>query len=268
MSQQSNRKSAAFTLIELLVVIAIIAILAAMLLPALAKAKHKAKGIMCMNNGKQLMLAWRYYAEDNRDFLLAAEAGMDPRPDWFDGWMDFSPNPVNWDINVNLVKSPMWAYTDRSKNIFKCPEDMAAVRVGTELRPRIRSISMSQVFGHGGWLPVPNWRTYEKLSPIVLPSKTWVFVDEHPDSINDAAFAVQCQGADKQATAMIIDFPASYHNGACGFSFADGHSQIHRWRGAKIRPPAKYNGQLNLVVSAQDSWMDVNWMADNTTVAQ
>jgi len=255
-----------FTLIELLVVIAIIAILAALLLPALAKAKIRAQGIMCMNNGKQLKLAWRMYAEDNRDGLNAGEGGITGRPDWFSGWMDFSANPVNWDINNDLVKSPMWPYTAKSKNIFKCPADQAAVRVGSELRPRVRSISMSQVFGYGGWLPVANWRIYDKLSTIVLPSKTWVFVDEHPDSINDAAFAVQCQGADKMNTAMIIDFPASYHNGACGFVFADGHSEIHKWRGSTIQAAVRYNGSLSLVVPARDSWVDVNWMADNTTV--
>src|SRR5947207_10139865 len=92
-----------FTLIELLVVIAIIAILAALLLPALAKAKTKSQGIMCMNNGKQLMLAWRMYTEDSRDILLAAEDGIPGRPNWFSGWMNFSPSPVNYDINNDLV---------------------------------------------------------------------------------------------------------------------------------------------------------------------
>jgi prepilin-type processing-associated H-X9-DG protein len=93
-------------------------------------------------------------------------------------------------------------------------------------------------------------------------------VDEHPDSLNDAAFAVQCQGADQPGTAMIIDFPASYHNGACGFAFSDGHSEIHKWKGGKIKAPVRYNGALTLVVPAGDSWVDVNWMADNTTVRQ
>jgi prepilin-type processing-associated H-X9-DG protein len=126
---------------------------------------------------------------------------------------------------------------------------------------------MSQTFGNGSWLPNTLYRTYDKLSTIALPSKTWVFVDEHPDSLNDAAFAVQCQGADKQSTAMIIDFPASYHNGACGFAFSDGHSEIHKWRGSTIQAPVKYqNFSLGLVVPAKDSWVDVNWMADNSSV--
>ena len=129
---------------------------------------------------------------------------------------------------------------------------------------------MSQVFSFGGWLPSPpngTWRIYSKLSNIALPSKTWVVVDEHPDSNNDAAFAVQCQGADKAATAQIIDMPADFHNGGCGLSFADGHSEIHKWRGSKIgHAPVRYSLMSLPVGPAGDSFVDVNWMADNTTV--
>lgn len=270
--QHTNQAWRGFTLIELLVVIAIIAILAGLLLPALSKAKIKSQGIMCMNNGKQLMLAWALYAGDNQDRLLAAEDSFPNRPNWFPGWLTFSSATANWDINVDMVKSPMWPYTGKSKDIFKCPADTASVKAtGGVTRPRVRSISMSQVFSFGSWLPSPpsgKWRIYNKLGSIISPSKTWVFVDEHPDSINDAAFAVQCQGADKPGTAMIIDFPASYHNGACGFAFSDGHSEIHRWKGSNIQPPAKYNGLLTLAVPAGNSWVDVKWMAENTTVQQ
>ena len=126
---------------------------------------------------------------------------------------------------------------------------------------------MSQVFGFGGFLPAANWRTYDKMTAIAIPTKTFVFVDEHPDGINDAAFAVQCQGADNPSTAIIIDYPASFHGGACGFAFADGHSEIHKWRGSKIKAPAKYkNFALSLNVPAEDSWLDVSWIAENTTV--
>jgi len=276
-------RSTAFTLIELLVVIAIIAILAGLLLPALAKAKTKAQGIMCMNDSKQMTIAWKMYGDDSVDLLLAAQDNMPNRPNWCSGNVDLSiaVTASHWDINQDLAKSPMWPYAGKSKNIFKCPADFSTVVVGGKRMPRIRSISMNQAFGWGSWLnktyvAPPGtqnvWRTYEKGAAILNPSKTFVFVDEHPDSINDGAFAVACTGAEttdgpNYAGAQIIDFPASYHNGACGFSFADGHSEIHKWHGLKIKAPITYTGTMALNVSATpDSGVDVHWMAENTSV--
>jgi len=277
-SSLTQRPRGAFTLIELLVVIAIIAILAAMLLPALAKSKTKAQGIMCMNNTKQLTLAWRLYGDDDNDRLLSAQnAGPGVgRVIWIGGGLNFAANPANYDITVDIARSPMWPYTGKSGAIFKCPADQSGVLVNGVKRPRVRSNSMSQVFGSGEWLDGgPNqgqtaYHVYWKGSQIIRPAKTFVFVDEHPDSINDAAFANQCRGAqptDARGGEQIIDFPASFHNGACGFSFADGHSEIHRWKGNRIRPPAVYTGTMALNVSANpDSGVDVRWMAENATI--
>jgi prepilin-type N-terminal cleavage/methylation domain-containing protein/prepilin-type processing-associated H-X9-DG protein len=270
------RRQTGFTLIELLVVIAIIAILASMLLPALAKAKSKADGIKCMNNTKQLALAWILWAGDNEEKLLACQDGMPGRSNWISGNLDWDADDAN---RTYLDRSPLFKYIGNSYEVFKCPADkgqVLATRDGVRARyPRIRSNSMSQVFGYGEWLDKANnrnqnrWYTYDSLNNIHRPSNTYVFVDEHPNSINDAAYANACTGADAPGTAQIIDFPANYHNGACGFSFADGHSEIKSWKGGKIRN-AKVtqgnNSNFPLNVPAGDSWVDVRWMKENTTV--
>jgi type II secretory pathway pseudopilin PulG len=266
----------AFTLLELLVVIGTFTVLLAVLSPALAGNRSGSKSFQCLNNNRQLYAAWRMYAEENSGGLVAAQGSIPFRPNWYTGGLDSNGgNASNWNTNQDMVRSPLWPYTGKSPPLFRCPSDQSSVIVSGVRILRLRSYSMSSVFGNGQWLDKTFngvqfvWRTYGKTAEIVLPARTFLFTDEHPDSINDGTLVNACTGAqpnDPPSAAQIIDFPASYHNGACSLSFADGRAEIHRWLGLKIKPPITYLNNLTLNVPADDSWKDIQWLAQNTTV--
>jgi len=269
------RPSRAFTLIELLVVIAIIAILAAMLLPALSKAKIRTQGTACMNDTRQLTLAWRMYSEDSRDVLPFAYGTVPTAAPyvWVPGNLDdANPSaPDNWNLDITIRKSILWPYCGNSTGIWRCPADTSyGINNFGQRVPRVRSVTMSNWVGGNGdspqtgykgfWgLASPNSIVFRKLSQMLRPgpSMTFVILDERQDSINDGYFVTEMDGYPNEATTKIVDYPASYHNKAAGFAFADGHSEIHRWRDPRTFPPIRTGLQLN--VSSPNN-QDVTWM--------
>jgi len=282
-----------FTLIELLVVIAIIAILAALLLPALGRAREKGQGIACLNNHRQLAIAWRMYAEDNRDVLVYASTSgyFNNWPDayaWSGAHMDFDGNNrANWDPTYDMEKRPLWPYTGKNHRIFKCPADHSTVKVQGVSRPRILTMSMNLYVGGfapiywydplpygtaGHWDFGEGYRVFPKISDINglgVASKIFVFLDMREDRVNWSNFMTDMTGYPDRPELFTFttDLPGMYHNRACGFSFADGHSEMRRWIDSRTTPPL-VRGDVDPLGAghlASPGNPDIAWLQDRST---
>ncbi len=274
-----SRAARGFTLIELLVVIAIIAILAAMLLPALSNAKKRAARIQCTSNQKQLAYAWILYSSDFNDVLVINANNHAINTDNIVGWVDDvliwdqGPPPQNYPQNYDtsfLANALLGPYCGKQVGIYKCPGDVYPGFKG----PRVRSISMNgQMNGNCGSdansdnvlnqnVGGKSYKIFRKQSDITVPSpvNAWVFIDEHADSINDALFHVTMDPNQN----VWSDWPASYHGGSGVLAFADGHAEAHKWTDPAIaNHPVTYRAHTSIPATAP--YTDLRWLQERTT---
>jgi prepilin-type N-terminal cleavage/methylation domain-containing protein/prepilin-type processing-associated H-X9-DG protein len=247
-----QKKRSGFTLIELLVVIAIIAILAAMLLPALAKAKQKAHNVSCLNNNKQITLAWIMYQSDNNDALLDSRTWLPGGGGWFS---DGGGVMLADSVSTNFLRGGLLdRYMGKSFGVFKCPGDTRMYQG----KPILRSVAMNAYIGVG-WNEPSGFYVYKKASNMARPGPVniWVLLDEGL-TLNDAFFAVEMSTYDpKNMTKSSVDVPASFHNRAGSLSFADGHAEIHKWK-----DPNTWQIKTTFSWTAPN---DIDWLQSKTT---
>ena len=285
---RDREQSPGFTLVELLVVIAVIAILAGILLPTLAKSKIRAQSIFCLNNTKQLTLAWINYADDNQGKLAynLGAGGVSvgtPKPGVPTMAMNWANNVLNWELhpdNTNtttLVGTGLGPYAGMAAEVYRCPSDrvVSAKQRSLGWTHRVRSYSMNAMVGDAGAFSVagtnvnnPDYVQFFNLSQIVQPGNVFVFLDEHPDSIDDGYFVNRAYSHEWR------DLPASYHSGAANFSFADGHSENHHWRSPTTMPPSKPDMArlpISIPTSAETrraEMADLYWVISRMSVEQ
>jgi prepilin-type N-terminal cleavage/methylation domain-containing protein/prepilin-type processing-associated H-X9-DG protein len=273
-----------FTLVELLVVIAIIGILASLLLPALAKSRERARAIICLINTKQLTLALQLYADDHNSYL-PYNIGMTefaPRNNlnWVNNVMTWDSSPDNTNT-ATLTQASLGSFVSDSTAIYHCPSDQALspVQISKGWSSRIRSYSMNALIGNAGDFSTngvnandPDYRQFFKITQIPRPTEIFVFLDEHPDSIDDGYF-VNREGSDAgrygHSYSQWTDLPASYHNSAAAFSFADGHSSLHRWQnGSTVPPAAPHAANLPIYLTAPpaNATADLDWVISHMSV--
>lgn len=271
-----TRHSHGFTLIELLVVIAIVAILASLLLPAISKAKARGYSLASLNNTRQLALGWLLYADEFNGRLPYNLGGSGGRSamtirtnaNWVNNVLTWELNPDNTNT-LTLTEASLAPYVNRSASIYRCPSDRALSSIQRQAgwTGRVRSYSMNAMVGDAGELSSdgynvnnPYYAQFFKLSSIPQPAEIFVFVEEHPDSINDGYFVNRAYNSEW------LDLPASDHGGGAPFAFADGHSEMQRWTvPSTVRPPNPDAAELPIALAASER-KDFDWVLQHMSI--
>ncbi len=264
--------SRGFTLIELLVVLAIIAILASLLLPTLSRARCKAQGLQCLNNLKQMTLAWSTYAHDNQERLVMnwGDQATTAAESWVRGSLTLdgggAPFPASDSTNLlYLLQSPLGPH-GANAGLWRCPSDKSMrTQVDGRRYPRVRTLTMNN------WLradtpTIPErwaqWRSRVVLRTTQIrspaPANCLVFHDSRQDSFYDSKFLIAAAGFD-----VFLAFPGSYHEQSGNFSFADGHAQRRKWLDARTRPPLQDHWVGNFDGIPSPGNPDVRWLQEH-----
>jgi prepilin-type N-terminal cleavage/methylation domain-containing protein/prepilin-type processing-associated H-X9-DG protein len=282
----NNKPREGFTLIELLVVIAIIAILAALLLPALSKARERASSVFCLNNTRQLQIACQLYTDDNQNYLPynLGMVGLSLRTNI--NWVN---NVMTWDLSTDntnpatLSDASLGPYISGNIACFNCPSDrtLSSIQISAGWNRRLRSYSLNAMLGDAGSFSAtgvntnnPDYKQFFKTTQIPKPSEIFAFLDEHPDSINDGYFLNQdaqiIQKGNLYAGSFEWhDLPASYHNNSAAFSYADGHSSLHHWlQSTTIYPPTPDAAKLPIefLVPPAGGRADFDWILEHMSI--
>jgi prepilin-type processing-associated H-X9-DG protein len=264
---------AGFSRVDLVTLIATLTLLGLLLAPALARTQLTDRAFQCRNNLGRLLNAWRMYAEDNSDKVPSAWAN--PGDWWPGGYMSWTgsaaadgANQNNWNPEITIKRSPLWLYCGGNQDIWRCPSDSiySCLANGQSL-PRVRSYSMNAWFNGADAQQIggSGFTVYAKVGDCLKPgpAMTFVFAHERVDSINDGELIVSMTGyPDQPGTWRLVDFPASQHDGACGFSFVDGHSEMKRWLDRRTMPPIGQGLMLNVPVPNNP---DAYWLMDHCT---
>jgi prepilin-type N-terminal cleavage/methylation domain-containing protein/prepilin-type processing-associated H-X9-DG protein len=275
--RSGGRAGWAFTLVELLVVIALIAVLAALLLPTLNRARVRAQGYQSVSNTRQLVLAWVLYSDDNNGRLAYNLGGpvvgrtpaLKTNLNWVNNNLDWETNNTDNINTATLTEASLGPYASRVASIYRCPADRTLSKIQLEAgwTHRVRSYSMNAMVGDAGELSAdgynennPRYVQFFRLTDIPRPSDIFVFVEEHPDSINDGYFLNQFR------TSQWIDLPASDHNGAAPFAFADGHAQMQHWVDATTKQPPRPDAVTFPLAVSSNETTDLDWVMQHTSV--